>query len=221
MEILWEYWLLVDEPIGTILGFVIVLCLIRQNLWAWPLGIVYVAVSVSVLLEAKLYANLALHVAAFLPMNIYGWYYWIFGRAEDEEEVSVTRSSWTLLIVLTAICVVSTAVLGTVFALNTDAALPYWDNTLFACSIATMWLTARKKIENWIAWFLIDVVSVGVYWTQGLHLYSFLYFIYLGMAVAGWMAWQKAMRYSTASNPKGVKSYKRGQVLTLPKGVKS
>jgi nicotinamide mononucleotide transporter len=204
MEILWESWLLVDEPIGTILGFVIVLCLIRQNLWAWPLGIVYVAVSVSVLLEAKLYANLALHVAAFLPMNIYGWYYWVFGRAEDEEEVRVTRSSWTLLIVLTAICVVSTAVLGTVFALNTDAALPYWDNTLFACSIATMWLTARKKIENWIAWFLIDVVSVGVYWTQGLHLYSFLYFIYLGMAVAGWMAWQKAMRYSTST--KGVKS---------------
>ncbi|MBD3648042.1 MAG: nicotinamide mononucleotide transporter [Pseudomonadales bacterium] len=199
MEMLWEYWLMIDEPIGTVLGFVIVLCLIRQNLWAWPLGIVYVAVSVSVLLEARLYANLVLHVAAFLPMNIYGWYYWIFGKKEDQQELPVTRSSWTLLIGLVLVCAVCTAALGTFFLRYTDAALPYWDNALFVSSIVTMWLTARKKIENWVAWFIIDVVSVGVYWTQGLHFYAFLYFIYLGMAVAGWMSWQKSMQYKTDS----------------------
>lgn len=188
-----ELWLILDEPVGAALGFVIVWCLIRQNLWAWPLGIAYVAVSVSVLLEARLYANLALHVLAFLPMNVYGWYYWRFGGTDRRAELPVTRSSPRLLAAVILISAAGTAVLGTGFALTTNAALPYWDNGLLVGSVATMWLTARKKIENWIFWFVIDVVSVVVYWVQGLALYAALYFVYLGMAAVGWLSWQRSM----------------------------
>ncbi|MDZ7669650.1 MAG: nicotinamide riboside transporter PnuC [Gammaproteobacteria bacterium] len=198
MEQLWQYWLVVDEPIGTVLGFVIVWCLIRQNLWAWPLGVAYVVVSVSVLLEARLYANLALHVLGFLPLNLYGWYYWIFGRAPREAVLPVTRASRASIAALAGACVAGTAILGTLFSWYTDAALPYWDNGLFVASLAAMWLTARKKIENWLFWFIIDVVSVGVYWAQGLPLYASLYFVYLAMAVAGWRSWKTSM---TASDP--------------------
>lgn len=199
METLWQYWLIADEYVGLALGLVIVWCLIRQNLWAWPLGVVYVLVSVTVLLEARLYANLILHVAGFLPMNLYGWYFWIFGKEEDEDELPVTRSRWRLLAVLAAICAVGTAVLGTIFMLATNAALPYWDNFIFLGSLAAMWLTARKKIENWIVWFVIDVLSVGVYFAQGLVWYALLYFIYLGMAVAGYMSWLRTMEPEAAS----------------------
>jgi len=193
IESLWQTWLLIDEPIGTLLGFVIVWCLIRQNLWAWPLGVAYVAVSVSVLFEARLYANLVLHVLAFLPMNLYGWYYWLFGGAEGRDELPVTRSGFRLIAIVTAIWLAGSALLGALFAATTDAVLPYWDNGLLVGSVVAMWLTARKKIENWIFWFVIDVVSVGVYWTQGLTLYAALYFVYLGMAVAGWLAWKNSM----------------------------
>jgi len=193
MEQIWQFWLVVDEPIGTVLGFVIVWCLIRQNLWAWPLGVAYVVVSVSVLLEARLYANLALHLTGFLPLNLYGWYYWVFGRAPREAVLPVTRASGASIAVLLAGCLTGTAILGTLFTWYTDAALPYWDNGLFVASLAAMWLTARKKIENWLFWFVIDVVSVGVYWAQGLPLYASLYFVYLAMAVAGWRSWKTSM----------------------------
>lgn len=190
---LWEGWLFVDEPLGAVLGLVIVWCFIRENLWAWPLGIAFVVVLTSSLVEARLYANLALHWGVFLPMNLYGWYYWVFGRRADEKAVPVTRSSWPLMAVAVAICAAGTAALGAAFSLWTDAALPFWDNGIFVASIVTMWLTARKKIENWIFWFVIDVVQVGVYWHQALYWYAGLYFVYLGMAVAGWLAWQRSM----------------------------
>ncbi len=193
LEQLWSLWLQVDEPVGTVLGFVIVWCLIRENLWAWPLGVAYVAVSVTVLLEARLYANLTLHVLAFLPMNLYGWYYWLYGNDADAASLPVTRSSRDLMVGLLVICAVGTAVLGTAFALYSDAALPYWDNAVLVASLAAMWLTARKKIENWIFWFVIDVVSVGLYWAQGLPLYAGLYFVYLAMAVIGWRTWKRSM----------------------------
>jgi nicotinamide mononucleotide transporter len=193
VEQLWQFWLTLDEPVGTVLGVVIVWCLIRQNLWAWPLGVAYVVVSVTVLLEARLYANLALHLLGFLPMNLYGWYYWVRGKAPGATELPVTRSSRQLTVAMLAACAAGTVVLGSGFALLTDAALPYWDNALFVGSLVAMWLTARKKIENWIFWFAIDVVSVGVYWAQGLPLYAALYFIYLAMAVAGWRSWKATM----------------------------
>lgn len=203
MEQLWQLWLTWDEPVGLVLGLVIVACLIRQNLWAWPLGVAYVLVSVTVLLEARLYANLALHVLGFLPMNLYGWYYWLFGKAPADEALPVTRSSPAQNALMLAICIAGTAVLGTGFALLTDAALPYWDNALFVGSLVAMWLTARKKIENWIFWFVIDVVSVGVYWLQGLPWYAGLYFVYIAMAVAGWRSWKVSMDAAKAHGGSG------------------
>ncbi len=199
MEQLWQFWLVVDEPIGTVLGVVIVWCLIRQNLWAWPLGVAYVLVSVSVLLEARLYANLALHVLGFLPLNLYGWYFWLFGKAPEQAVLPVSHSGRTQILVLVGLCALGTALLGTGYALYTDAALPYWDNALFVASLAAMWLTARKKIENWVFWVVIDVVSVGVYWVQDLPLYAGLYFVYIAMAIAGWRAWKRSMTAAPAT----------------------
>lgn len=198
-----DLWLIADEPIATVLGFVIVVCFIRQNVWAWPLGVAYVLVLVSVLIEARLYANLALHVLAFLPMNLYGWYYWLVGgKRPDESDVPVTRAGVALLAAVLAICALGTVGLGRLFA-ALDAELAYWDTGILVCSIATMWLTARKKIENWIFWFVIDVVQVGVYWAQGLALLAGLYFVYLGMAVAGWLAWQRSMHDGAAAAEAG------------------
>lgn len=199
MDQIWQLWLVVDEPIGTVLGFVIVWCLIRQNLWAWPLGVAYVIVSVTVLLEARLYANLVLHLVGFLPLNLYGWYFWVFGKAPRETILPVTRASRASVAALVVGCLAGTAILGTFFTWYTDAALPYWDNGLFVASLAAMWLTARKKIENWVFWFVIDVVSVGVYWAQGLPLYASLYFVYLAMAVAGWRSWKNSMTAPVAT----------------------
>lgn len=193
MDRLLELWLTIDEPIGTVLGVVVVACLIRQSLWAWPLGVAYVLVSVTVLLDARLYANLALHLLGFLPLNLYGWYHWVFGRAPGEEELPVTRAPRRVVAMLAGLCVVGTAGLGSAFAAYTDAALPYWDNALFVASLAAMWLTARKQIENWAFWFVINVVSVGVYWVQALPLYAGLYLVYIAMAVAGWRSWQRSM----------------------------
>ena len=189
---LWTLWLLVDEPIGTVLGLVVVWFLIRQNVWAWPLGVAYVLVSITVLYEARLYANLLLHLVAFLPMNLCGWYYWLFGT-EQREELPVTRASRSVLAALAVLCVAVAAGLGVWFATQTDAAYPYWDNGVFAMSLVAMWLTARKKIENWIVWFVVNVISVGLYSLQGLEGYAILYAIYIGMAVWGYMTWRRSM----------------------------
>ena len=185
-------WLVADEYVGAVLGLLIVLCLIRENVWAWPLGVAYVLVSVTVLIEARLYANLWLHLLGFLPMNLYGWYHWLFG-GEQRDDLPVTRAATGELAAIGGIGIVGALGLGWYFATQTDAAYPYWDNGIFAMSLAAMWLTARKRIDNWIVWFVVNVVSVALYYAQGVIPYAVLYLLYIPMAVWGYLTWQRSM----------------------------
>ena len=190
---IWEAWLVADEWIGVVLGLLAVWLLVREDWRTWPVGVAYVFVSITVLLEARLYASLVLHLVGFLSMNLYGWYYWRIGGADDGDDVPVTRVGVRLAAVLALACAAGAAAIGAWFTASTDAAFPFWDSGILVLSMAAFLLSARKHIENWIVWFVVDVISVGVYFAQGLPLYALLYFVYLGMAVWGYRSWRRSM----------------------------
>ena len=185
-----QNWL---EATGLVSGLLCVLLLIRQNIWNWPIGLLYSLVSIVVFYRTRLYADLSLHVF-YVMMNAYGWYYWGFAkRSSDVPEVPVTQTPFRVGVLLTIAVAASTAVLGWSFANYTNAAVPYWDSTTTTMSFAAMWMTARKHIENWIIWLVVDIVSTGIYLYKGLDMYALLYCVYIGMAFAGWWAWRQSM----------------------------
>jgi len=191
-----QNWL---EATGLISGLLCVVLLIRQNIWTWPIGLLYSLVSIVVFLRAHLYADLALHVF-YVVMNAYGWYYWTFAKRPSETTgLPVTNASPAIVLALIASVTVATATLGWFLANRTDAAVPYWDSATTTMSFAAMWLQARKHIENWIVWLVVDIVATGIYLYKGLEMYAVLYCVYIGMAFAGWLAWRQSMlRTATA-----------------------
>ncbi|MEE4300172.1 MAG: nicotinamide riboside transporter PnuC [Pseudomonadales bacterium] len=185
------------ECAGLAAGLLCVWLLIRQNVWTWPVGIVYVCISLWVFLQAKLYADLGLHLV-FLALNCYGWWFWLHGGSRSEDMVPVTTTDLRTLVVLVAVAMAAALASGAWFERHTDAALPYWDNTTTMLSLAAMWLSTRKKLENWILWFVVDVLATGIYFHKGLYFYTVLYLVYIGMAVMGWRAWRRAMESPAA-----------------------
>jgi len=181
------------EAGGLIFGLACVILLIRENIWTWPTGITYVLISFVIFYQAKLYADLALHVF-FLALNIYGWYYWIFGKSEGEEDLPVTSTSSKFLGLICIFSMFGIVLCGFLLEGFTDASLPYWDSTTSILSIAGMWLTAKKKIENWYFWIIVDVLATGIYIYKGIYFYALLYFIYIGLAVSGFLAWKRSMQ---------------------------
>ena len=95
--------------------------------------------------------------------------------------------------------VVGILVMGFFFDTQTEADLPYWDSATTVMSFAAMWMTARKYLENWVVWLVVDVIATVMYAVKGIELYTLLYAIYLGMAVMGWRAWRRTMQSTELS----------------------
>lgn len=186
------------EALGLIFGLLAVIFLIKENILTWPFGILYVLVSFVIFWEAKLYMDLALN-AFYLVLNIYGWWFWIYGKKRNEKEVPITHSSTKTLISTTLISGLAIVLCGYLLTkYRPDASLPYWDSTTTILSIAGMYLTAIKRIDNWYYWFVVDVLCTVIYFYKDLYFYSILYGVYIGLAIAGYMAWKKSMEAQTA-----------------------
>jgi len=187
------------EFTGLVSGLLCVWLLIRQNVWTFPIGLVYAVVSVAVFFEARLYADVLLS-GYYVLMNGYGWYYWLYGgmrtRPNDPLEKDTLPVSRTPLVtgaVLGGLTAAAIGGMGWFFDTQTDAAFPYWDSATTCMSFAAMWMTARKYIENWVVWLVVDVIATAIYYLKDIQFYAILYGVYLGMAILGWRAWQLTM----------------------------
>lgn len=188
------------ELAGLVFGLLAVWFLIKQNILTWPAGIIYVLISFVIFWRIRLYGDFILHVF-FLVLNVYGWYYWIWGRKKNEEELPVTGLSLKNNIFIGLATVAGVVVFGYLLEhlpVMIDglepAALPYWDATTSILSVTGMWLTTRKKIENWYYWLVVDVLATGIYIYKGIYFYSILYGIYIILAFSGLIAWRKSMQ---------------------------
>jgi nicotinamide mononucleotide transporter len=179
------------ELLAVALAVLYLLLAIRQNIWCWAAAAVSTGLYLFIMYHARLYMESALQVF-YLAMAAYGWYQWRRGGA-DHAGVRVTTWPWRAH--LLAACVVFALVFASGFLLErySDAALPFADAfTTWAAVVAT-WMVARKILENWIYWFVIDSVSVYLYLSRELYFTSALFVAYLVMIVFGYRSWRRSM----------------------------
>jgi len=176
------------EVVAVIAGFLCVYFTIKENIWCWPTGLLQVTFYIFVFYQAKLYSDVLLHII-YVFMNVYGWYFWLYG-GRKRKEARITRLSPAWLSACIIGSVAGTLLLGWFMASRTDAALPYADAFTTVFSLVAQWLLSRKKLENWHFWIAVDVVAIGVYFAKDLYLTGVLYIAFLIMATAGLLRWR-------------------------------
>lgn len=182
------------EIIGFVFGIAGIWLTIKENVWCFPVGLVSVVASLVLFFQQKLYSDV-IQQFVYIILLSYGWYKWIKGEANDKN-LGVSSSSIKLLLTLFLFCILFSVIAGTVFKNYTDASLPYWDATATALSFVAQWMIAKKKIENWMIWIIVNVMYIGIYLYKDLFLYTALYSVYLLLAVKGWMEWKKSLMQS-------------------------
>ncbi|GAB2625417.1 nicotinamide riboside transporter PnuC [Belliella aquatica] len=180
------------EAIAVFFGIASVFYSIKKNIWVFPTGMISTLIYVYICLKYKLYADMGIN-AYYFGMSIYGWYLWS-RPSGTSEELAVTWLSRMGVLKSIALFFVSYGVLYFILANFTDSDVPYWDSFTTSSAFVGMWLMAKKKVENWIAWIITDLVSIPLYLCKGLVLTSFQFMFFTVLAVIGLFSWIKSAR---------------------------
>ena len=180
------------EIVAAVFGVVSVFLSVKQNIWSWPTAIVNVGLYIFVFFESKLYGDTGLQVV-YVILNAYGWYHWLYG-GKNRTELPVSRTSARLGVFLIALGAAGTALLGTILARKTDAALPYIDSLTTSTSLIAQWMMTRKLLENWIIWVAVDVIYIGMYIFKHLYPAAGLYLVWLVLSAMGYFQWRTSLR---------------------------
>ena len=152
--------------------------------------------TIVVMFGARLYSEAALNVF-YAAMAIYGWYQWRYG-GRGQGAPALPIGVWPLRTHAFAVggSVVLSAVIGWFMSRHTAAAFPYLDAFVTVSSVVTTYMVARKILENWLYWLVVDTLSLYLYWQRELYLYVGLFALYLVLVVIGLMRWHRDWRAS-------------------------
>jgi nicotinamide mononucleotide transporter len=187
------------ELLGALTGLASVWWAARERVWTWPVGIVNSALFLLLFVDAKLYATAALQVA-FIVLGVYGWCQWSRGGpAGAELPVRRTRRwEWAALAV---VAVAAQAAWTTWLVLSTDSTVPFWDAAVLVLSLVATYGQARKLLESWWIWLVVDAISVPLFLGQQLYATALLYGVFEVLCVVGLRDWQRSLRAQEAAAP--------------------
>ena len=180
------------EIFGTIVGLVYLWLEYRASIYLWIAGMIMPAIYIFVYYDSGLYADFGINIY-YLLAAVYGWIVWKSGRKKEEKELPITHTPRKTIIPLTAVCLLSFFLIAWILITYTDSNVPWLDSFTTALSIIAMWMLARKHLEQWLIWIVVDLISSGLYIYKELYFTSGLYALYTVIAIFGYFNWKKMM----------------------------
>lgn len=165
----------------------------KQYRICWLVNIVAVCLYMVIFYQVHLYAD-ALLQAVFALLQVYGWYSW--SKHTNQQRIRVGNIAPKSRYLHLGIGAILGLGLGSLFAYFTEAHLPWLDSMLAAMSLVATYWAAKKYIQSWGLWCVLDVIYVGMYSYKSLYLTAFLYFIFILLALNGWRMWRQQANQS-------------------------
>ena len=175
------------EALAAVLSIAYLVLAVREHLWCWYAGFAANAIYLFVFRDAGLLMDAALQVY-YMGIAVYGWWQWQQG---ENAESALPVSRWNRhqhLLAATAIITLS-LLSGYVLHSFTAAANPLLDSFTTWGAVVTTWMVARKVLENWLYWIIIDSVSIYLYVLRDLEITAALFLVYTIIAIFGWRRW--------------------------------
>ncbi|MFK7921616.1 MAG: nicotinamide riboside transporter PnuC, partial [Bacteroidia bacterium] len=139
--------------------------------------------------STKLYSEAILYVY-YVLIGIYG--YWVWTKAEQEaSKLPISNIKWLSIGGILALGSVLSWGLGWILDNYTDAESAYLDAHTTVFSFIASYLEARKILSAWLFWIVINGVTIYLYLTKGLDIYSGLTLVYFVASFVGFYVWRR------------------------------
>lgn len=186
------------ELIAMLLSIAYVVLAAKGSLWCWPAAFASTALYTVVFYDVLLLMDSALN-AYYLLMAVYG--YWQWSKKSDQSQSNkgdIAIVSWQFswhVKACSALAVVALAV-GYLVDTYTPAHFPYFDTFTSVYAVFATYLVAKKVLENWLYWIVIDLASIYLYIEKGLIPTTVLFIIFIIVAAYGYKKWLKVYKES-------------------------
>jgi len=181
------------EIIAVITAILYLVLAVRQNILCWLAWIVSSFLYFFIMFQVNLYMESLLQIF-YIIMGVYGWMQW--ARVNRKKAFQVNTMTLNDHIKIISSILFLSVIFGFILGQFTDAALPFWDSLTTWGAVLTTYLVAKKFIENWIYWFVIDFISVFLFISRDLYLTAGLFFVYLIIILFGYRSWKSKMEDS-------------------------
>lgn len=165
----------------------------KNNILVYPTGIVGVVLAAWIyffVASPPLYADGLLNIYYFL-MSVYGWYNWGLKSREQNHIYPISRCTPSELRYGIGGFLVAWLILYLLLIKVTNSNTPVLDSLVSSSAVTAMWWMARRKIENWHAWILSNLVAIPLNFYKGLMLFTLMYILFLFLAYTGLKEWKK------------------------------
>lgn len=194
------------EVVATMCAVLGVFLIARQNVWGWPLGIVWAGISTWLAFTQWQLVSDGILYASYIPIQLYCWAVWVRrGAATEEKPFTPTwlpRRTQMILVAAAAVGIAVWAVcvytLGERVVWIPAPALLWRDSTTTVLNYFAQFLQARKRMENWIGWLVVNLLGIHIYWVKDSPIYSVQYAFFLVLGLYGWWKWNQSIRGAVA-----------------------
>jgi nicotinamide mononucleotide transporter len=196
------------EALATLLGLAYIVLAIRESLWAWPSAFFSTLIYTWLFWDGQLPMQALLN-AYYLVMAIYGFWLWSTRTPEkttehtlpdDKAPLRVHRlKGWQHALFLSA-GLLLTALLANVMQFYEWSRAPWLDAGVTVFSMLNTYLMARKVLENWLYWLVINSAAMWLYWDNGFYFTVAMFGVYFVMAIIGFYQWRQSARDAAASH---------------------
>jgi nicotinamide mononucleotide transporter len=180
------------EVTAALLGMAYVILAARESQWCWPMAFISTFIYTVLFWEGQLPMQALLNFY-YMGMAIYGFVLW---RQHLQNNDELVIHSWSLnanlLFIVTGIVI--SFLVAYYLDINQASQRPYLDAGITVFSVMNTWLMARKVLQNWLYWIIIDAASVVLYFQTGYYATVILFSIYTVLAIVGFANWIKLYR---------------------------
>lgn len=180
------------EITAVFFGVLSVIFAKRGNILVFPTGIISTGIYIYITYVVGYIGDFTINIY-YTAMSVYGWILWSNVAQEDHLKISWSETKdwlWTIGIFLfTMAFVIGVYIYFDKFEDWTN----YFDVLTTGLAFGSMWLMAKKKVENWLGWIITNLISAPLYFAKGLGFTGIQFIIFLILAVQGYQLWKNSV----------------------------
>lgn len=185
------HWL---DLLTTLLGLAYILLEYRASIYLWAVGFAMQVLGIVLYYQKGLYADCGMEIY-YICMTVYGFMNWKFGFGgkKKAKPAEITHIPAKIAFRWIVIAMAVWALIYWILVTFTDSKVPIADSFTTAFSLMGIWALARKYIEQWLVWIVVDIVTCQLYFYKDIPFKASLYCLYIVIAIFGYRKWKKMM----------------------------